>query len=65
MHTGIREKKSGNRNSVRGKFKLCGYFATYEEAHEAAKVGKLKMYAFLKKRGIKLNEEIALRDFCP
>ena len=60
-----RKKKWKSKFRSGGKFKLCGYFATYEEAHEAAKVGKLKMYAFLKKRGIKLNEEIAMRDFRP
>ena len=46
-----------------GKFKVCGYFDSFEEAHEAAKKGKLKMFEFLKNHGKKLNEAIIVRNF--
>ena len=60
-----KRKKSGSRNSVRVGNSNCVGISLHLKAHDAAKVGKLKMYAFLKKRGIKLNEEIAMRDFRP
>jgi hypothetical protein len=60
-----RKRKWKSKFRSGGKFKNCGYYDTFEKAHEAARKGKLKMFRFLFLQGKKLNEEILNRDFCP
>ena len=51
--------RSGNQ------WKNVGYYDSYEEGHEAAKRGKVRMWTFLLKMARVQNEKLARADFRP